>query len=401
MFILGRPFIYFSIGICLLAFSSCNREGCTDPSATNFDDRAETENGSCHYAVVAPPTYEFTDNEGNNTVNYTGQHQRLNMLSEIMTYLHSANTAGTALEIETLLDMYSNDGYVWDDSEELGMTGSTKNLASKTAGGDPTIVAQFEQYFLKIGEASATTSVGETNGNPGVSGLVQSTSNPTMQFLQSGEGQEWAQLIEKGLMGSCFYYNLSRVYLGAEKMNVDNAVAVDPANGKFYTVMEHHWDEAYGYFTEATDYPLHGTHRFWGKEAFERENLLQSATSIAHAFRLGRAAISQGVMSIRDEQIDLIQQEMEWLVAGSAIHCLNEAVNHFDDDALRNHSLSEAKALILSLPYGADSSVDMESASDLVAQLGEDFYAVTLADIGDLRDDLAAIAGLFDLRLEL
>ena len=29
----------------------------------------------------------------------------------------------------------------------------------------------------------------------------------------------------------------------------DNELIVD---GKYYTEMEHHWDEAYGYFTDAT-----------------------------------------------------------------------------------------------------------------------------------------------------
>ena len=68
-------------------------------------------------------------------------------------------------------------------------------------------------------------------------------------------GIEYTQLIEKGLMGAVFYYQITNVYLGDGKMDVDNADQVDPDNGKYYTTMEHHWDEAFGYFSDAVDFP--------------------------------------------------------------------------------------------------------------------------------------------------
>ena len=71
---------------CALLMTSCNREGCTDPAATNYSEDANTDDGTCEYDVAevqAPDTYVFTDDEGNNTVSYNGQRQRLNMLSEM------------------------------------------------------------------------------------------------------------------------------------------------------------------------------------------------------------------------------------------------------------------------------------------------------------------------------
>jgi len=97
---------------------------------------------------------------------------------------------------------------------------------------------------------------------------------------------------------------------------------------------------------------------------------------------------------VRDEQINIIREELERVAAGTAIHYLNEAVADFGDDALRNHCLSEAKAFILALPYGANSSVDQAAANEILAVIGDDFYNVTTASLIEARDQLASILGL-------
>ena len=377
-------------------FASCTREGCTDPAAINYVDNADTDNGTCEYDVDAPSTYAFTDASGNSTVAFNGQRQRLNMLSEMTTYLKSANTPGTALDDNTLLAMYANDGHTWDDSEGLEMTGSSKQLKNKTVGGELFYTDMFEGYMSGIAEASAMTVGGQTDGAVGQAGVVLSTTNPSKQYLQDAQGQEWTQLIEKGLMGACFIYNISSVYLASGKMDADNTIPEDPANGKYYTEMEHHWDEAYGYFTDAVDYPTNGTNRFWGKYANSREEVLGSATKLGEAFRLGRAAISSDVMAVRDAQIAVINTELERLAAGTAIHYLNDAVSDFGDDALRNHELSEAKAFIQALQFIAGTSVPTAEVEHLLEDLGEDYYNVTTATILEVRDELAALTGLTD-----
>lgn len=37
------------IGLVTVSYTSCKQEGCTDATATNFDDKADTDDGSCTY----------------------------------------------------------------------------------------------------------------------------------------------------------------------------------------------------------------------------------------------------------------------------------------------------------------------------------------------------------------
>ena len=69
------------------------------------------------------------------------------MLSEMTSYLKDANTPGVALDASTLLAMYANDGYTWEDGENLGMTGSSKQLKNKTVGGESFLFIK-SKFFL-------------------------------------------------------------------------------------------------------------------------------------------------------------------------------------------------------------------------------------------------------------
>ena len=111
---------------------------------------------------------------------------------------------------------------------------------------------------------------------------------------------------------------------------------------------------------------------------------------------MGRAAISNDVMAVRDAQIAVINAELERLAAGTAIHYLNDAVSDFGDEALRNHELSEAKAFIQALQFIAGTSVPTAEVEHLLEDLGEDYYNVTTATIIEVRDELAALTGLTD-----
>ena len=81
-------------------------------------------------------------------------------------------------------------------------------------------------------------------------------------------GFEPVQLIVKGIMGSCFYYQGTSVYLSDLKMNVDNDVAA-LTNDTDYTDMQHHFDESFGYLGAPVDMSIANPDggSYWGKYA--------------------------------------------------------------------------------------------------------------------------------------
>lgn len=373
---LNSKILIASIG--LLTIVSCVKKGCTDPTAANYNADSTKDDGSC-YGVAVPSTYAFTDELGNNTVSYSGQTARMDMLSEIVSYLKSANGSNSSpasLDAATLLAMYDNSYTGWSDTSLID---NGKQLKSKTALNDAGIQGMVEAWM----NAAAA-------GSPDTTG----------SYLQSASGLEWTQVIEKGLMGACFASQMTSNYLAGIESD-ENTSPVDVSAGKYYTEMEHHWDEAYGYFTDAPDFPTNGTNRFWGKYANKSylEDNLGTATDISTAFRTGRAAISTGKMDIVLEQRNIINAEAKQMVAGMAIHYLNDVkskIGNADQSAI-NHSMSEALAFIFGIQF-VTNSPDMSSADvmALVNQIETDVagFSQNVVSINNVIDQIAAATGL-------
>ena len=368
----------------LALFASCAKKGCTDPLATNYDADATKDDGKCELpaALVVPDTYVFTDADGNNTVSYGGQTSRMDMLSEMVSYLKTANGSNATpatLDASTLLAMYDNSYTSWSDTNLID---NGKQLKSKTALNDAGIQAMFEGW---MNDAAA--------GSPDTTGT----------YLQAASGIEWTQMIEKGLMGSCFASQMTSNYLAGISSD-DNNAAVDAAAGKYYTEMEHHWDEAYGYFTDAFDYPTNGTDRFWGKYANKSylEDNLGTATDISLAFRTGRAAISAGDADAALVQAGILETEVKQMVAGMALHYLNDVKSQISASGAQssiNHSMSEALAFIFGIQFISDNP-DMSSA-DVMALVNQIAPAVTgftmsVNSVNAVIDQVAAATGLTD-----
>jgi hypothetical protein len=352
---------------------------------------------------TVPSTYVFVDGSSASTVSFSGQQQRLEMLSELTSYMKTANTPGAAVSAQTLRDMYANaNSFMWADDPGLGMNPTTKQLKSKTAvsGGSasPTVTAIFEAWMGDMASVS-NGSMSNSTQSYGTGGVW---TNGTKSYLQSAEGLEYTQLIEKGLMAAVFYSQMTTNYL-ANISTDDNSAIVD---GKTYTEMQHHWDEAYGYFTSEIDYPTNGTNRFWGKYANGRESVLGSATAIATAFRTGRAAIDNNDYTARDAQAAIINMEMEKVLAGTAIHYLNDAKGSFgSENTLMNHQLSEAWAFLNGLRYGqpciGGNGMSAANIDAALALIGTDFSAVTVANLDAAIDLIATNTGLDSVKASL
>ena len=361
-----------------LSITSCTKKGCTDPTAANYDSIAEEDDGNCDYTYNVPSEYVFTDGDGNSTVSYSGQTARMDMLSEMVSYLKTANNdPAVTLSATDLLAMYDNSYNGWSDAD---LVGNGKQLKSKTALDDAGIQSMFEGW---MNAAAAATPSSNTS------------------YLQDASGLEWTQVIEKGLMGACFASQMTSNYLAGISSD-DNTTIED---GKYYTEMEHHWDEAYGYFTDAPDYPTNGTDRFWGKYANKSylEDNIGSATDIATAFRTGRAAIASGNMSDALAQAEIIKTETKQMVAGMALHYLNDVKAQISsgtgDQSSINHSMSEALAFIFGIQFITDNP-DMSSADvmALVNQIEPSVagFSQNTMNINTVIDQVAAAAGLTD-----
>ena len=130
--------------VATVLFASCAKKGCMDPTASNYDPNAEKDEG-CDYSYTVPSNYVFTDVDGNNTVSYSGQTARMDMLSEMKSYLETANNDSTVtLDAATLLAMYDNSYTGWSDAD---LVGNGKQLKNKTALEDAGVQAMFEGWM--------------------------------------------------------------------------------------------------------------------------------------------------------------------------------------------------------------------------------------------------------------
>ncbi|MBR9861593.1 DUF4856 domain-containing protein [bacterium] len=348
---------------------------------------------SCSEDPIEPDNYDIPETYNFENVSYDGQIQRLSQFLELKA-LMKTGAAGTELDKTRLNAMYANDAAnaMWS-----GTYDESKQMKNKTF---ESVQQTFVALLNNLAEASKSDSAA-AEGRAGVA----STLDQANSYLLDANGVELAQLFEKGLMGALMYYQICEVYTGDAKMNVDNTT-VEPGEG---TAMEHHWDEAFGYFGVPKDFPMNTDNTaFWGSYSKSRNELLGSNQKIMDAFLKGRAAISNGDLETRDVAITELEEELELVAAGSAIHYLNAAISGYDDFARRAHVLSEAAGFIYSLQFnsaGQVSKSDVESFLTLIGGNSDvlllNFYNVSKADLMDARDQLASKAGLESIKEQL
>jgi len=335
--------------VAVLAMS-CRKEGCTDPAADNYSSKAQKDDGSCTYTIPSsgydiPSTYTFIKN-GSSSVNYQGQLDRLDMLAEMVVEMKKGNTLGTTVNSAVLKNMFDNQNSPFTNSN---LNASTKNLSSKCYSLD---VQMFYNWIDSIGVASMASDTA-VPGRKGV--LVTGSGDPTKGYLVDENGFEYTQAIEKGLMGAVFYYQAMETYLSTDISSDDNASLV---SGKNYTEMEHHFDEAFGYFGVPVDFPsvtTIGNARYHGKYCNSRNNDADGDYAginkqIMDAFLKGRAAIVAKEYSDRDAAIKIIQDTWEQVIGATAHDYLLKA--KYDTNLTdRMHHLSEGIAFMMALKY--------------------------------------------------
>jgi hypothetical protein len=165
--------------------------------------------------------------------------------------------------------------------------------------------------------------------------------------------------------------------------------------------MQHHWDEAYGYFGVGLDFPQNVDNlSYWGVYCNRRNDLLGSNEALSEAFRRGRAAINVDLLD-DDLAIKDVRNQWERVAAATIIHYLNEAIDNIGDDHVRNHVLSEGYAFIEGLFYNPEKTISDAEMNEILAKIGTNFYEVNTQDLQSARDQLSAIYSLDNVKSAL
>lgn len=285
----------------------------------------------------------FRDNDGNKTVDLTpGSTQRL-MLQAMNTDMETAIATGATLDSTVLKSRFANTNNAFTDA---ALNSSGVNLRSIFASSLPAAEAEKERKTLEAGFsaiATASQSVTATAaaGKPGKLGT----------YLVDAKGIEWAQIIQKSMIGGVQLDYISNVLLSDAKLVLDNSKVV---SGKKYTELEHSWDQIFGLLTANPVYGGKATATSSGESflgAYLWEYNKDDFPKIHMALLKGRAAIVNNDPTMLKAQAAILRPAMEKAIAGAALGYLGRWKTNATDDAARAHALGEALGHIYALRY--------------------------------------------------
>lgn len=328
-------------------FISCSNDDDSNPSTQTYD---------------IPETYTFERNNST-SVDYSGQSSRILMLQEMGDYYKTQGTAGIAIDVNVLSNMYTNTGNPFSTAD---LNSSGKQLKDKTAasvdyfsllyGGGTTAEQVSVRAFF---ETQFTEGVNASQGNNASAGVAGKYLDGSSVRLFAANGLEPQQVLLKGMMGASFMDQIVNNYLSVNKLDAGTNI-IDNTNkivesGKNYTTMEHNWDEAYGYIYGADD-AANNSYKFWSSyinQVNADSDFNTVKADIDLAFRKGRAAIVANDYTTRDAQIAIIKEKLAIVPAVRAVYYLQDGKAKLvtDNGAKAFHALSEAYGFIMSLRY--------------------------------------------------
>jgi len=208
----------------------------------------------------------------------------------------------------------------------------------------------------------------------GVAGLITRESNGATVLVDKN-GREFTQLIEKGLMGSVFYNQIYNTYFSDARTGdeVENTILREGSN---YNDMEHHWDEAFGYWNPPLDFTSNwpseraSEDRFWSHYSNTVDPSLGTNALIMDAFKEGRAAIVNNDLATKNAKRIAIAAHLELVAAATAVHYLNESLTALNSGDIGDafHVMSEVWAFTNALKYNPDRKLPLAAIEEIMNQ---------------------------------
>lgn len=381
-----------------LGFTACKKE---DVTVTQPQLRTKID-----YATLTPSSNyltTFKDNEGNSTVDFSGQTTRQDMMSELDSVMRIATGAfaskgvpAAAVSATVLKNMYANTGNPFRTAQLNAAT--DKQLKGKTAASFSAVDAdaervRFEGWLDKVAVASTSYDKVAADGQAGVAVTASGS-----RYLVDEKGIEYGQLVQKGLIGAVLMDQMMNVYLGTEKLSLDNSKVLE---GKKYTAQEHSWDEAYGYLTKNGVYPMKNPSdatKYLERYLGNYVRPVGDPAQLFLAFLKGRAAVVNNDKITRDQQVAFIRQHIEKAIATFVVSYLNKTKSSLAADvAAAQHAFGEGAGFVYALRYGNSKKITAAKSDALLNKLiggTKGFYSLTPAIIDEVRNEIASVYGI-------
>jgi len=367
-----------------------------------------SENEDSSSSVTAPDTYTFT-RDGETSVSFSGQTTRIAMAEELFDAL--LDETKTSTELLAMLAHEQNN----TDFSDADLNSASNQIWNKLAEsvdyfkddlGELTDDSGEIRDFIEALISDQATTVfpywvdAATAGNAG-----QLVSGDKTRYVDA-QGVELDQFFAKGLIGTLMTDQILNDYLTLSQ-SADNETVGDSN----YTTMEHYWDEAYGYLygaEEDTTSPELNADSFLNKylsSVDSDSDFTGIAATIFDAFKLGRAAIVAQEYDVRDEQIEIIRENISKVIGVRAVYYLQSGKTALEadnvDHASAFHSISEGLGFVYSLQFTRKANVTTPTpyftktqVDSFIDQLLEPTNGLwdgsTAATLGDLAEEIAA-----------
>lgn len=365
--------------------------------------------------LIIPENYTFEVNN-NSTVDFSGQTMRLQMAAELIGSFNDFDNESA----ESLSNMFSNTNNPFSSST---LNESDKSIKSKVAASNlyfstnsvesTQIKNDFEAFITQ--QMGAVKANREELAKPGVAGQIADGSS--VRYV-NGKGLELNQAFAKSLIGGLILDQILNNYLSQpvldEGDNRTNNSAGILEDGKNYTTMAHKWDEAYGYLYGDPSIPAANPNsvlnnsqdrllfNYLGRLDLDSD-FAGIAASTFDAFKKGRAAIVAGEYEIRDEQVEIIRENLSKVIAVRAIYYLQSGKEKLAGEKFGSafHDLSEGFGFIYSLrftnnpdtgmPYLSKAKIDSYKEQLLS---GNGFWDVSAETLNKISEEIASAFGI-------